>query len=393
MRSLVDLLTDPAGIAFLEQRGLHLDPVAFAHSLRPPRRPELAQLLGVDPGGSLVYIGQQVCADMGPSTVAKFAAAPELARDHDLTLAILWHDLDSTQSERYGARIVLPSGRKQKGVWLAPRALEDLEPRFIEVERERLEEVVAFLRTWVHGACRSDPAAARERVARLAEALLAPEISNLAQANRALSSFLLREQLQLDPPSVLASEMLARGLLVDSVTEYVARIDEVVSVFNGAVQRLVAADIDPRVRTLADDYLPLWFACPKDGTRLRLKSKRSGTELLGTATCRCETSYAFSFGRDRPDLSELIATGRWGIDVSMPVHHNELASGWLSGRSSALYALVFNEVIERVLGQTPIPVLVPPSLTSGAPSAANGQATLLLHYLTGTPMHAEVALA
>lgn len=391
MRSLSDLRRDPGGAAFLERNGVYLDPAEFVGALEPPRDPALVETLGLGGTGNLVYIGQQVCADMGPSTIAKFAAARDLVRDHGVPLAILWHDLDSTQSERYGARVVLPSGRRLRGVWLAPRALEDAEPRFIPVARERLEELIAALQTWVHYACPEDRDAARERVMGLARALLSPEIHTLADANRAISSVMLRDRLGLDVPSVFASEMLARGLLVDSVAAYIERIDEVVSVFNRTVERLVAQDIDPQIRPLREDHLPLWFACPQDGTRLRLNRRESAGQTLASATCRCKTEYSFRLGAHPIDLSELLATERWGIDVSMPVHHNRLASGWVGGRSSVLYALVFNAVLTEVFGQQPIPVLCPSDLGTAAETGQEPE-TLLLHYLRGTPVDSKVAL-
>jgi hypothetical protein len=182
--------------------------------------------------------------------------------------------------------------------------------------------------------------------------------------------------------------MLEAGLLVDSVAEYIARIDEVIAVFNAAVSELVAADIDPLVRPLPDDYLPLRFSCPEDGGRVRLASERRGSELHAAAACRCGARHEFNLGGGAPDLGELLDTRRWSIDVSMPVHHNQLASGWVGGRSTALYGLVFNEVLVKALGQEPIPVLVPRDLGAQATDAED---TLLVRYLTGAPVAAAVA--
>jgi hypothetical protein len=86
----------------------------------------------------------------------------------------------------------------------------------------------------------------------------------------------------------------------------------------------------------------------------------------------------FDLGRDGTDLAKLVATGRWSIDVSMPLHHNDLASGWVAGRSTALYGLAFNEVLERVFGRRPIPMLVPRDL----PADSAPEETLLVLWLT-----------
>jgi len=216
----------------------------------------------------------------------------------------------------------------------------------------------------------------------LAGALLDGGVATLADANRALLTTVLREQVGFEPRAVFASEMVAAGLLVASVEEYLARIDEVVEVFNAAVARLVADDVDPQVRPLGADYLPLRYSCPRDGTRLRLD--RDGAGLRAVATCRCGTRYEFELG-DPPQLDQLRASGRWSIDVSMPVHHNDLASGWVGGRSTALYGIVFNEVLMKVLGRRPLPVLLPAHLRP----ERGEEETLLVGYLAGRARHGE----
>jgi hypothetical protein len=379
VRSAADLLESAGGVAYLADRGVFASAGAFAERLVPPESDDLAAMLGLDPSAPLVYVGQQVSADLAGPTAAKFEAAQALAAD-GVQVAILWHDMDSTQSERFGARIVLPGAKRTHGVWLAPRELEDREPRLIEVERERLEAAVRAIADWAREFCREDRAAARARVEQLASALLDERVVTLADANRALLTTVLREQLGFEPNAVFASEMVAAGLLVASVEDYLARLDEVVEVFNAAVARLIADDVDPQVRPLRTDYLPLRYSCPRDGTRLRLD--REG--LRAVATCRCGTRYEFALG-DPPRLDELQASGRWSIDVSMPVHHNDLASGWVGGRSTALYGMVFNEVLTDVLGRRPLPVLLPAHLGL---EGGEGE-TLLVGYLAGRARRGE----
>jgi hypothetical protein len=380
MRGLADLLADPRGVAFLEEHGVFADDAAFAAELRPPERDGLTSLLDLARDCLLVYVGQQVCADLAPATAAKFTTARDAAARHGVTPTVLWHDMDSTQSERYGARIVLPSAKRTRGVWLVSRELEDLEPRFIPVDREHLEAVVADIASWTRSAVASDRREARDRLQRLSDALLAPHVATLADADRAIVSLLLREALGFDATATYASEMVASGLLVDSVVEYVAAVDDVVRVFNEAIGRLVAADIDPQVRLLSPDHLPLRFSCPLEGTRLRLSRELRGDDVYATATCRCKTRYEFDLGRGDGRLGELGQSGRWSIDVSMPIHHNDLASGWVAGRSTALYGLAFNDVLERVFGRRPIPILVPREL----PPESGPESSLLVRWLTGT---------
>jgi hypothetical protein len=386
VRSASELLESPDGVAYLAERGVFASPVAFAERLAPPERDDLAAMLGLDRAVPVVYVGQQVSADLAGPTVMKFEAAQALAAG-GTQLAILWHDMDSTQSERFGARIVLPGAKRTHGVWLAPRELEDREPRFIEVERDRLEAAVRAIADWAREFCLEDRAAARARVEQLAGALLDSGITTLADANRALLTTVLREQVGLEPRAVFASEMVAAGMLVASVEEYLARIDEVVEVFNAAVARLIADDVDPQVRPLGADYLPLRYSCPHDGTRLRLDR---GAGMRAVATCRCGRRYSFDLG-DPPRLDQLRASGRWSIDVSMPVHHNDLASGWVAGRSTALYGIAFNEVLTKVLGRRPLPVLVPARLRPGG-GDGDGE-SLLVGYLSGRGRGSEAVPA
>ncbi len=377
MRSLPDLLADPAGVAFLEEHGTYVDSSAFAAALRPPESDGLTSLLGLEADCRPVYVGQQVCADMRAATAAKFEAARAVADRHGVTPVLLWHDMDSTETERYGARLVLPSRKRERGVWLISRELEDHEPRFIPIDRERLQTVIDDVASWLRGSGVVDKRDAKARMEQLAAALLDEEIATLADANRAIATLLLREELAFVAPTAYASEMVAQGLLIDSVVEYIAAVDDVVRVFNESIDRLVADEIDPQVRPLRSDYLPVRFSCPLEGTRLRLSRELRGETVMATATCRCGTHYEFDLGVGGTGLGELGATGRWSIDVSMPVHHNDLASGWVAGRSGALYGLVFNEVLERVFGRRPIPALVPGELADQADGS-----TLLVRWLT-----------
>lgn len=171
------------------------------------------------------------------------------------------------------------------------------------------------------------------------------------------------------------SAVLEQGAFTESLEAYLERREDVVAVFNEAVAELVAQDVDPQVRPLPEDHLPLHYSCPTDGTRLRL----SLVDGAAAATCRCGTGYRFDLGGG---LGELGATGRWSPDVSLPVHCNDAASGWVVGRSTALYGLVLNAVIDRVLGGRPIPGWIPPDLSS-APRPGSEPPTLLVDHLLG----------
>ncbi len=385
MRSLTDLLETAAGREFLTERGMHSDATTFHDQLRPPLNDDLNTLLGLPPGSRLVHIGQQVCVDYHPATASKFAAAGELMATGEVSPVVLWHDAFAADSERYGMRMVLPSGSKNVGVWLAPRRQGAGEPRFIEVAPDAVEQALEAVRKWVTHRVQEQPKSRRQdsltRMDRLADAVRAADIATLGQANATFAGFLLREHLGVDLPSTALSTMLAAGQLTPSLNTYLAALDQVVAVFNETVADLVANDIDPQVAPLGDDYLPLRYSCPGDGARLVLRHDRERDDHFATATCRCGATYRFHLGIGTMSLGELEDTGRWSPDVSLPIHHREVASGWIVGRSTALYGLVMNEVIERVLADRPIPGFIPPDLLEDAAPDPPG-VSLLVDYLT-----------
>ena len=385
MRELSDLLADDAGRALLLERGMHTDPVTFMEQLQPPPDDALNELLGLPARTPLVHIGQQACADIGPSVAAKFAAADTL-RGAEATPVVLWHDLDRAGSERRGMRVVLPSGKKTRGVWLAPRALADRETRFIDIEPAALARLFEELRAWVDNNLPADRAAAGARVEALAGAVLARAPVTLGDVNAALSDHLLRAQLGLELPSTTLSAMAARGMLTASVEAYLNALDDVVCVFNETIARLTETGVDPHLRPIGDDYLPLFGSCRRCGARLRLAHERAGVDHYAVATCRCGERHRHHLGTGTPALGELAETGRWSPDVSLPIHHNHLASGWVVGRSTALYGMVLNEVMQRALGVDPIPGFIPAQLSDDGNGEAAAQAygdSLLMKYLIG----------
>jgi len=381
VRELSDLLADDAGRALLQERGMHTDPVAFAALLSPPPDGALNALLGLPARTPLVHIGQQACADIGPTVAAKFVAASTLGGAGAAT-PVLWHDLDRAGSERRGMRVVLPSGNKTRGVWLAHRSLGDRAARFIDVDPDDLKRLFDELRAWVHNNVPADRAGAGARVEALAGAVLDRSPVTLSDVNAALSDHLLRVRLGLDLPSTTLSAMVARGLLTASVEAYLNALDDIVRVFNEAIATLAEAGVDAHLRPIGDDYLPLFGSCERCGTRLRLAHERAGADHYAVATCRCGELHRHHLGSGTLALGELAESGRWSPDVSLPVHHNHIASGWVVGRSTALYGMVLNEVMERALGVDPIPGFIPAELSGAGEDHGYGD-SLLLTYLVG----------
>ena len=377
MRALSELLGSDEGRAFLETRGVLTSGRAFVERLRPPAHDGLLGLAG---GGSglPVYAAHQVKADYSPSVTAKIRSAWNLERAHpEVRAVLLWLDLDRAGSDRGTSSITLRGRSGSVSVRLAPRRHDDKEVRFVPVDPAQLEELLRKLGAWA----RQQGATAVERHDRLATVLADPPPATLSEANLRLTSFLIQTQLGVTAPSVLISDVMGRPSLTDTLNETVQRIDDVIMVFNAAIESLSAAGIDPQVRPLRPDYLPLHFSCERDDRRCTLVRERRGTEHVATTTCICGASYEFRLGSSSLSTEEVTRTGRWSADVTLPMYLNDLASGMVAGRSSALYGLVLNEVLEKVLARRPIPMLVPDDLEEVL-TTEPGEGGLVQEYVT-----------
>jgi hypothetical protein len=376
MRSLTELMKSPVGHEFLGERGVFLSAEPFMRELRPPAADALARFLGVKEP-FVVYMGQQLQCDYPTSVTAKARTLGDLAEDESVAGVAFWLDMDRSGSNKLSSQLVWPFDGSS--VRLAPIRFREREPRFIPVDRARLQEVAAQLGVWA--ASVSNPAAL-ERHRRLSEALLEDDVETLADANLRLTRVMVRDHLRLEVPSILISDIAGQGLLTPGVQAVFADLEGLVAVFNAAVDTLIAADVDPQVRHLQDDYVPLRYSCPNDGTRCTLVHRRHGADHTAETTCRsCGTDYRFNLGAGTPSPAEIIATDRWSVDVSLPVYKNDLVSGVVVGRSSALYGLVLNDVVAKILGGAPVPMLVPPDLATVLESNTAGG--LLADYLTG----------
>ncbi len=373
MRALPDLLDSDDGRAILETKGVFTSPAAFVDHLIPPVRSGLVEAVAVDPTRHPVYAAHQAKSDYAPSVVSKLFAARDLQAAYpQVAVALLWLDMDRAGSDKSTASIALRGRGGAVQVRLTSRKHDDREVRFVPVDPANLAEAWRKIGAWA----RQHGATTVERWDRLAAALEEREPATLAEANLALTAFLVREHVGLEAPSILVSDLE----LTASLDEVVEHIDDVVTVFNAAIDTLVAADVDPRVHHLRPDYLPLHYSCDRDGRRCSLSREHRGPDVFAVTTCVCGTEYRFHLGS--ASIEELAATGRWSPDVTLPIYLNDLASGVVAGQSSALYGLVLNEVVEKVLGGRPIPMLIPDHLTEVLAEGPGGPG-LLQNYLTG----------
>jgi hypothetical protein len=384
MRSLARLLESADGRAFLETHGVALSAEGFIGELRPPANPGLADLLRVDPGVHLVYVAHQTHADLKRSVISKFRAARDL-RGPSPTSVVLWLDMDRAGSDRAATTITWPFPGQARSIRLVPQRLRDLEPRFVPVEDARLQEIVAQVGTWIEETVTDQPrrVEAHERLGRLARALLAEPAGSLARANAAIAGSLLGEHLSFRPPSAFVSDLASAGLLTGALNDALDNLDDLIVVFNRAVEDLVSMDVDPQVHSVADDYLPLNYSCDRCGARRRLRHERAGLDHFAAMICTCGGDHRFHLGSRSLSLGELESTGRWSTDVSLPVYLNDMASGVVVGQSSALYGLVLRQVVEKVLGRRAVPMLVPEDLYAVLRDES-GTDSVLFEYLTGT---------
>ncbi len=383
MRPLTELLASADGRSFLESRDVSFEATVFTGRLRPPADGGLTDLFGLPAGARPVYVAHQIHVDFRRSVVSKFRAALHLG-GASVEPVMLWLDTDRAGSDRASTTITWPLPEGEASMRLVPQRFRNLEPRFVPVERGRLEEVVTRLRMWLDRTV-ADPARrddANARLERLAAALLHDEPTTLARSNLASASCLLLEHLKFGPPSSFVSTLASRGLLSQALNDVLSVIDDIVLVFNGSVEELIASDVDPQVHALPDDYLPLYYACDACGARRRLGHARKGTDHFAVMTCSCGASHRFHLGDRGLSLGELEATERWSADVTLPLYVNDLASGVVAGRSSALYGLVLNDVVAKVLGRSPIPMLVPEDLVELSADAGSVD-SLLYEYLVG----------
>jgi hypothetical protein len=370
MRSLADLMAASDGRAFLRERGVALSVDEFVDRLRSPARDGLREAAAPE---KPVYTAHQVQCDYAASVTSKLRALGEVGGRQGVAAIALWLDMDRSGSNKLSTSIVWPEGGS---VRLAPQRFKEREPRFIPVDRARLEDVAAQLEAWARSV-----GAAPERHRALVVALLEDDVRTLAEASLRLTTTLLREHLGLDVGSTLVSDLAAGGLLTPGIDAVLADLDGFVSVFNASVDALVAADVDPQVRHLPEGYLPLRYSCATCGARCALVHRRHGAEHLAEATCRsCGTEHRFHLGTATPSAAEVMATARWSTDVTLPAYLNDLVSGVVVGRSSALYGLILNEVVAKILGSAPVPMLVPPDL--GEVLGEDPTGSLVHEYLT-----------
>jgi hypothetical protein len=382
--TLVELAASERGSALLRKEGVFLDRRSFLGAIGPPASDALGRLSdagGGDDGRPIVYMAQQLSVSFGASVFAKLALLSELEATHDLHGCALWVDVDRAGSDKRMTVISWPRGDRRVGVSMAPPGSKDREPRFISIDKRELFRALDRLRTYLGEAGVSRRGF--DRYAHLRDLLSQPSVNTLADLSAEVTDLLLAEYGIRSSP-VRLSSLLEERDLKEQVEICLNALPRVIEVFNGAVFELRERGIDPLLHPLADDYLPLRISCASDATRLPLRRRDGPDGTYAVASCRCGATYRFRLGRRELSLDEIVQTHRWSPDVLLPTLINDLASGVVAGKSSAVYGMVLNRVLREALDKEPIPMLVPEDLTSAAPDGPRLVAdSLIVTYLLG----------
>jgi hypothetical protein len=386
MSALAELAASEQGAALLREEGVFLDRRSFLGAISLPARGALARLTqrpGRDrgPARPLVYMGQQLCVDYGASVFAKLALLSELDAAHEVRGCGLWVDVDRSGSDKQMTVIQWPRRGGLAGVSMAPPGSKDREPRFIPIEKPELLRALDRLRTYLGEA--GVGRQGLDRYAHLRDVLFRSPGDTLADLSAGITDLLLAEYgIRLAP--VRLSRLLEERDLTEQVEACLNALPRVIEVFNRAVFDLRERGIDPLLQPLADDYLPLRISCASDATRLPLRRQEGPGGAYAVATCRCGATYRFRLGRRELSFDEIAQTHRWSPDVLLLTLVNDLASGLVVGKSSAIYGMVLNRVLREALDKEPIPMLVPKGLTSRAPDRTPLVAdSLMVSYLLG----------
>ncbi len=360
MQTLMDVLNSAGGVSFLESKGVFVDPQDFKDQLKMPAKPNLADDIGAA-NAKLVCSGQQIYVDYRHSVLSKIVTLQTMEQDEDLFPFFLWVDTDRSGSDNLITKFAWPNSSKKGPISILPPGTRDIESRFVTLDTGRLLRAIDKLETHLRQSGQKRKGA-KQKYQQLRAIFADENPGTLSEFNLRLTDFLLTNVFEYIPHSAVLSDLLDIPVLLDEVDSFINGIDGVVQVFNEAVQALAQKGIDPQVNLLPGNYLPLFFSCGVDDKRLRLYHHIDGNDHFAVSACKCGQEYRFHLGHRALSIAEIAQTDRWSPDVCFPIFFNDLVSGFVAGKSSAIYLMVMNEVLRKVLDKTPVPILVPQSL-------------------------------
>lgn len=361
MQTLADLMNSPQGQEWLASKGVFTSQQYFMESLNAPARSDLAVMLGVD-GKKLICSGQQLYIDYHQSVLSKILTLRDFKENPELFPFFLWVDTDRSGSDNLITKFAWPVDSKKGPIRITPPGVKDIESRFVQLDPVQLRGAIDKLGTHLRqsNVIRKSAKAKYQELRTFFDCETAGTLSDF---NCQVTYFLLNKHLGYSPNAVILSETINQGLITQEVDLLINHLDEVIKVFNASVRSVQELGIDPQVEIRDQDYLPLFYSCNVDNQRLRLKHAVENGDHFATCICnKCGETYRFDLGQNTLSIAEIAETGRWSPDVLMPAFFNDYVSGYVAGKSSALYLLIINDVLRQVLGKTTVPILVPESL-------------------------------
>jgi hypothetical protein len=385
MLSLADLLKSGQGIDFLRSNGLFVVQTEFIDQLKIPEDSSLAATMGLQ-NTKLAYAGQQIYVDCTQSMLSRIATLKDLEQVENVSSFFLWVDTDRSGSDKLITKFYWPLFSKKKPVEICVGAVKEIESRFVKLDPARLQRAIDQLGKYLQQTVKDKNKKegllrAKEKYDRLRTLFVQERAGSLSEFNHQVIYFLLNIHAGLNPYSVILSEVINRGLLTPQVNLFVNHLDDAIRVFNESVHSLIRQGIDPHVRPLSEDYLPLNFSCQACNRRLRLHQETQGKDHFAVATCKCGESFRFYMGGKALTVDEIVRTNRWSPDFFLLIFLNDLVSGYVGGKSSAAYyGLVMKEVLGKVLNKRRVPVLIADSLGANT-HPPNQIDSLLYRYL------------
>ena len=376
MLTLADLMTTQDGQEFLESNGVLVSQEVYKARLNPPANSALASVLGIDNNEKLICSGQQLYVDYRQSVLSKVSTILDLERDSDLSAFFLWVDTDRSGSDSLITKFAWPTNSKKGTIAIAPSRTRDIELRFVDLDPTQLRRAIDKLGTHLRqsGVIRKG---AKLKYQQLRAKFVDEEIGTLSHFNHQITDILLNDRFGFSPRSIITSEIIKNEFVIREINLLLNNMADAIRVFNEAIGSLVEKGIDPQVKPRSEDYLPLFYSCDQDDQRFRLHHIIEGGEHFAIGACSSRHIHRFYLGKDNLSIDALAQTGRWSPDVFLPGFFNDMVSGFVAGRSSALYLIVLNAVLRQVLHKSPVPVLVPESLAG--PSTSPDQIDSLVY--------------
>jgi hypothetical protein len=361
MLTLTDLINAPEGQEFLESNGVLVSQEEYKARLKPPANSALASTLGLEDNKKLICSGQQLYVDYRQSVLSKVSTVRDLEEDSDLSAFFLWVDTDRSGSDSLITKFAWPTNSKKGPVSIAPSRTQDIELRFVELDPAQLRRAIDKLGTHLRqsGVIRKG---AKLKYQQLRAKFVDGKIGTLSHFNHQITNILLNDRIGFSPRSVITSEIINNEFVIREINSLLNNLSDVIRVFNETIDSLVEKGIEPQVKPRKEDYLPLFYSCDQDDQRFRLHHIIEGSEHIAIGACGSRHIHKFYLGNGTLSIDSLVQTGRWSPDVFLPGFFNDMVSGFVAGRSSAIYLIVLNAVLKQVLGKSPVPVLVPESL-------------------------------